>query len=614
MIRTRMNYTETLNRLRRYFLIFLALLPAVAGVCQTDTIDSINWDRQRIGEELLLSRQQQKLDSLMKVKLEMEIAQLSDNSKQRNDLEERLKEVAANDSLRNLKQRERVLQLRKTAVGYPVRLFDDTLFLVYIRLGSFSPKERADVITDRIHKMYENDFYNEDSLQVVPGENSHDIVYNGEQSIMSVTEIDALFHEKDTRELATEYLNIIRTAINKDKEANSLISWVKRIGLVVLIVLGIALLIYAINRLFYFFRRKIVKNKDRYFQGIRIRTFKLFDQQEHLRFILRIFNVLRLLVIVLALYMSLPLLFSIFPQTEVYTYTLLHWVISPAKSLLKSIFTYLPNLFTIIVIYLFAHYAIKGIKFIADEIRIGDLKIRGFYPDWAHPTFNIARFLIYALMLIIIFPYLPGSDSPAFQGVSVFLGILFSLGSSTAISNIVAGLVITDMRPFKVGDRVKIGEVTGDVLEKSLLVTRLRTIKNEEITVPNASVLSSYTTNFTMGAESMGLIIHSTVTIGYDVPWKKMHQTLIDAALKTKLIEKEPAPFVLQTSLEDFYVSYQINAYTRQPSSMAEIHSDLHQQIQDACAEAGIEIMSPHYRSMRDGNESTIPGSKKGKA
>jgi small-conductance mechanosensitive channel len=225
------------------------------------------------------------------------------------------------------------------------------------------------------------------------------------------------------------------------------------------------------------------------------------------------------------------------------------------------------------------------------------------------PTFNIVRVLLYAFMFIVIFPYLPGSESPVFQGVSVFLGILFSLGSSSAISNAVAGLVITYMRPFKIGDRIKIGDLTGDVVEKSLLVTRIRTIKNEAITIPNSTILSGHTINYTTSANDKGLIIYTGVTIGYDVPWKKVHEMLIAAANSTSgiLNEENKKPFVLQKSLDDFYVSYEINAYTTETNRLAVIYSELHQNIQEKFREASIEILSPHYKAERDGNASTVP-------
>jgi small-conductance mechanosensitive channel len=254
---------------------------------------------------------------------------------------------------------------------------------------------------------------------------------------------------------------------------------------------------------------------------------------------------------------------------------------------------------------------VKILRFFVIEIQKGKIQINGFYSDWAQPTFNIIRVLLYAFMLVIIFPYLPGSDSPIFKGVTVFVGVLFSIGSSNAIANMVAGLVITYMRPFKTGDFIKIGEVSGEVIEKTALVIRLRTTKMEDVTIPNATVLSSSSINFSSNTDknTSGLVIHSTVTIGYDCPWREVHKALLEAASRTELIEKDPIPFVLQTSLDDFYVSYQINAFTKSPKKQPIIYSSLHQNIQDCFNEAGIEIMSPHYKALRDGNHTTIPES-----
>jgi small-conductance mechanosensitive channel len=300
-------------------------------------------------------------------------------------------------------------------------------------------------------------------------------------------------------------------------------------------------------------------------------------------------------------------LFGIFPWTEHFADTLFGYILNPVKNILFSFWNYLPNLITIIVIIVVFRYILKGINFLKDEIARGNLKIDGFYPDWAAPTYQIIRILVIAFMFVVIFPYLPGSESPIFKGVSVFLGFLFTFGSAGSLSNIIAGLVLTYMRLFTIGDRVKIGEVTGDVIEKSSLVTRVRTIKNEIISIPNSTVMNSHTINYSSDAPAKGLIIHTTVTIGYDVPWKDMYAALIDAALRTDLVLKEPQPFVLQTSLEDFYVAYQINAYVREANKQAVIYSNLHQNIQDVCNERGIEILSPHYRAARDGNASTIP-------
>ena len=163
------------------------------------------------------------------------------------------------------------------------------------------------------------------------------------------------------------------------------------------------------------------------------------------------------------------------------------------------------------------------------------------------------------------------------------------------------------MRLFQIGDRVRIGDTVADVVEKNVLVTRIRTIKNELISIPNSTVMNSHTINYSVDAPEKGLILHTTLTIGYDVPWRDVHQTLLEAAKKTNFILEEPVPFVLQTSLDDFYISYQLNGYTKHPNQQASIYSELHQNIQDCCSQAGIEILSPHYRALRDGNELTNP-------
>lgn len=249
----------------------------------------------------------------------------------------------------------------------------------------------------------------------------------------------------------------------------------------------------------------------------------------------------------------------------------------------------------------------KFVKIIFNEIETGSIAFNGFYKEWAQPTFKLLRVVAYGIALVMIFPYLPGSSSPAFQGLSVFLGVLVSFSSGSAIANTISGIVMTYMRPFKIGDRVRIADTVGDVVEKTFLVTRIKTIKNVDITVPNAMVLGSHIINYSSSAQEEGLILNTTVTIGYDVPWKQVHELLKMAAAKTQLIDLDKSPFILQTSLDDFYVSYELNAFTKHANKMALIYSELHQNIQDSFNEAKVEIMSPHYGALRDGNETTVP-------
>ncbi|MCK4725330.1 MAG: mechanosensitive ion channel, partial [Anaerolineales bacterium] len=216
-------------------------------------------------------------------------------------------------------------------------------------------------------------------------------------------------------------------------------------------------------------------------------------------------------------------------------------------------------------------------------------------------------FLTVALALVAAYPYIPGSDSPAFRYISLFIGFLLSLGSTSLVANIIAGIVLTYTRGLKVGDRVQIGETVGDVVDRTLLATRIRTIKHVVITIPNGIVLNSHIVNFSSTAQDRGLILNTKVTIGYNVPWRQVHMLLIEAALATDHILENPSPFVFQTSLNDVHITYEVNAYTREPELMATTYSELHQSIQDYFNTAGVEILSPTYSAWRDGNPSTIP-------
>lgn len=553
-----------------------------------------------------------KADSLRRVALQAEIQALtgSQQARHRDALMAKLKAMVTQDSLHQIKRRHQLQAMKASSHGAPVAPFGDTLFMVYTRVGSFGPEDRVKAISEKIVQLYEDFKFQPDSLQVSISEMSPEIVFH-DQLIMSINELEAMWYEEKPVTLAIRYRDIIRQAIRSEREEHSLTSLLTRVASILLILLGIYVMIRLINKLFKRILVRLARLKGNAIRGIRIKGYQLLDSARELKVIVFLVNILRLFIIALTLYIALPLLFSVFPWTRSIADKLIDWILSPVQAVLWGLIHYLPNLFAIAVILAVTHYVIKFLGFIAGEIESQVLNIQGFYPDWAKPTFNIVRFLLWVFSFIVIFPYLPGSDSPVFRGVSVFLGVIFSLGSSSAISNAVAGLVITYMRPFKVGDRVKIGDVSGDVVEKSMLVTRIRTIKNEEITIPNSTILTGHTINYTTSAQERGLILHSTVTIGYDAPWKQVHELLIAAALKTTgiFVDENHRPFVFQTSLDDFYVAYQINLHTQDSQQMTAIYSSLHQNIQDAFNEAGVEIMSPHYRSARDGNRTTVPAS-----
>jgi len=586
---------------------------SIASYGQTSSLDQKNDSINKVAlqeynQKLVEVEQQRIEDSIKKAELESQLSKLkTTDNLQKEELLQQLKSIEENEKRSIENKKAHIDSLRNSAKGYPVfGAMNDTLFLVYSKIGALTPKERAINISRKIEKLYEDDFLKTDSILVLKSENTYDIVY-GEIIIMSISESDAIWHDKSMHELAQSFKETIKNSIVEAKNANSWSKILVRIGLV-LLVIGIAWgLIWLIGKGYSRFLLFINSKKDKWLKALFYKDYTFLTAEQEMQVILFLVKIFRWFVYAILLYITLPIIFSIFPFSRDWAEAVLNLIWSPFKGVLYAIWKYLPNLFSILVIYFVMKYVIRFVRYVFQEIEAKKLKISGFHADWAMPTYSIVKFLLYAFMFVLIFPYLPGSDSNIFKGVSVFIGVLFSLGSSSAIANMVAGLVITYMRPFKIGDRIKIGDVTGDVVEKTFLVTRVMTIKNEVITIPNSSVLNGNTINYSVEAMEKGLIIHTTVTIGYDVPWRNMHKALIESALRTDLILDEPKPFVLQTSLDDFYVSYQINAYIRETGKQAFIYSNLHQNIQDVCNEMGIEILSPHYRAARDGNMTTIP-------
>ena len=492
--------------------------------------------------------------------------------------------------------------------GFPViGKAKEELFSIYQKSGDLSAAERASIISERIQRIDANTF-SKDSLQILKDQERLELIY-GSQILLNITNLDTIGSKKSKQKLANFYVEVISANLDIAESKYIPKNVFLKIGFVALILLGLWLALKLIAFLNKRSIRFIESKKDKWLKSLTYNNYTFITPEQELNVILFILKILKWFLILLVVYIFFPLIFSVFEFTQGWSNYLFDLIFSSFGQIFTGIWHYFPNIIKIAAIIIVMRYFVKAVRYIFAEIEDEKLQISGFHPDWAMPTFTIVRFLLYAFMFVLIFPLLPGSDSTIFKGVSVFLGVLLSLGSSSAIANMVAGLVITYMRPFKIGDRINIGNTTGNVIEKTLLVTRLKTIKNEEITIPNSAVLSGNTVNYSTFTKEKGegLIINTTVTLGYDIPYKTVYAALIEAALRTNLIEKQPKPFVLQTSLDDFYVSYQLNAYTKHANKQALIYSDLHQNIQDCCNEMDIEILSPHYRAQRDGNMTTIP-------
>jgi small-conductance mechanosensitive channel len=285
------------------------------------------------------------------------------------------------------------------------------------------------------------------------------------------------------------------------------------------------------------------------------------------------------------------------------------WI--PFRNMLTAVWEYLPNLLTIVLIVAVARLLLWTVRQVFKAVQAGTLSIPGFDREWANPTYRVARVLAVGLTLAIMFPLLPAYDSDAFKGLSIFGGFLLAFGSSGAVGNLVSGVFLTYTRACKPGDRVQIGDTLGDVQEQTFLALRIRTDRNQIVTIPSSVVLNSSVTNYTRRGLEAQTLLHTGVTIGYDAPWRTVHELLIKAALNTPDVLSFPEPFVWQRALNDFYVSYELNVSTTRPERMYWILDELHRHIQDAFFAAGVEIASPHYYALRDGSGLAMPAAQR---
>ena len=369
-----------------------------------------------------------------------------------------------------------------------------------------------------------------------------------------------------------------------------------RLGIAAVFAVLQIILIWIVVIFFHWLQKKAVSFLDKYSPALTLKKVRILEAAQIPGGIFFFIKIAKWLVIAIQLFITIPLVLSLFEPTAHLAHALLGYILTPINKVFTGIIHYIPNMITIIVFIVVSKYLIRSLKFFANRIEKEKLIIPGFYPDWAHPTFNILRFLIYAFTIAVVYPYLPGADSRIFQGVSVFVGIVISFGSGSAIGNLVAGLVLTYMRPFKLGDRIQIQNVTGFVVEKSPFIIRLRTHKNEYVTFPNSMVLTSSIINYHTSTTEQGLILNAEVSFCYALAWQTVHEILINAALKTNYILEDPKPFVLQTALEDFYARYQINAYTKTVDLVPSIYSELFENIQNGFKEAGLDMTAAHFR------------------
>ncbi|MDR4493982.1 MAG: mechanosensitive ion channel family protein [Nitrospirales bacterium] len=481
----------------------------------------------------------------------------------------------------------------------PVLLDGEILFHV-VGISAYPAELRAHQIAERIESFAADVHRSTQSLRLVEEKHST-VVFADNQSLVAVYEVDSRLEGGVERQVvAKAYLSRIKQAVEvyreQRKPSTLLMHTLYALAATGLLAFGW----WGLRWMFNSFDAAIERRYKAQIKDVTIQRIRIVRSHQLWSGFRGVFQVARVLLILLLLYVYFNFVLRLFPWTASIGKQLFTVILDPLRVMGKGFIASIPSLFFLIILVLAIRFTLKFGKLLFVNLAEGRVSFKGFDREWAWPTYRIFRTLLIVFGLVTAYPHIPGSGSDAFKGISIFLGLLISLGSTSLIGNILAGYTLVYRRAFRVGDRIKINEQVGDVMERRLLVTHLRSLKNEEVIVPNSEILNSSVINYSSLAKEKGLILHRTIGIGYETPWRQVEAMLVEAADRTPGVLKEPRPFVLQLSLGDFCVTYELNVYSDQPHEMMAQYTLLSQNILDVFNEHGVQIMTPAYEGDPD--------------
>jgi small-conductance mechanosensitive channel len=475
----------------------------------------------------------------------------------------------------------------------PVVIDGRTLFRVR-GTSSFPAERRAAGIAGRIKLVAADRSVPLDAVRTV----EMDIgtaIFGGRERVMVVFDADARLESLDRKTLAELLVRTMREAVASYRQARTreaLLGSTARAAVATVLLAALVALVIWVSR---WAERLLEATYRQRVQSVGIQSFQLVRAEQIWVALHRAVVVARALIVLGLGFVYLQYVLGVFPWTRGFSSQLLGLVLEPLTTMGWGVVNAVPNLFFLVILFFITRYLLKVIHMFFAAVGRGEVALSGFEHEWAEPTYKLLRVAVVALTLVVAYPYIPGSGSEAFKGISIFIGIVFSLGSSSTIANMIAGYTMTYRRAFRLGDRVKIGDTVGDVTEMRLQVTHVKTVTNEEVVIPNSSILNNEVVNYSSLARRLGLILHTRVGIGYETPWRQVEAMLLVAAERTPGLLREPPPFMRQLALGDFAVTYEINGYCDDAQAMNQIYTDLHRNILDVFNEHGVQIMTPAY-------------------
>lgn len=477
----------------------------------------------------------------------------------------------------------------------PVILDGNTLFLLR-GASAFPAERRAAEVAARIAALAANPAFDPSTLKISASPDVT-LITAGKERVIAVFDADAVLESVDRGILAQVYRQRILEAIAAYRQDRTPDALIRHVLYIAAASIAFAVFIWLARRAKGRLDAILERRLRARIEGLASQSYQIVRAKHLWGFLQGASRFMWIALAALGGLFYLEFVLINLPWTRLIGSRLFDLLIDPLRVMGIGLAKAIPDLIFLAVLAVVTRFVIKALRIFFTGVADGAIRLEHFEADWSWPTYRLLRLFIIAFAIVVAFPYIPGSSSDAFKGVSLFLGVVFSLGSSSVIANIIAGYTMTYRRAYKLGDRIQIGEHMGDVTEVRQLVTHIRTPKNEEIVVPNSLILNSSVVNYSTLARQGQLVLHTTVGIGYETPWRQVEAMLLEAASRTPGVQTEPPPFVLQQALGDFCVNYEINVYCDDAQAMNRLYTALHQNILDVFNEYGVQIMTPNYES-----------------
>jgi small-conductance mechanosensitive channel len=469
-----------------------------------------------------------------------------------------------------------------------VRFFNRDIVTLRAPYFGFFPADRAAQSANRIHDAVARG--GPGTVKMVPTKEGLTVSIDGVY-VFRILEGDLDAEDGETFDQARKIVGgRLEAALAASREAMRGRELVRAFGLSMVATLGLCLVIWLLGRGRAWLRRRLTARLTRH---LRLTE---HDWTMLVRAVRTIGHFVFLAVAAVLAEEWLRFVFGLFPYTRPWSERLTGYVATSAAQIGASVVDAVPGLLMVAIIAGLAHLSSKILGAVALGVEAGRYRLPGIDVDTVYLARRLAVVIVWLFALAMAYPYLPGSSSDAFKGVSVLVGLMLSLGASGLVGQAAGGFILTFGHVLRPGDWMRVGDVEGAVTSVGMFSTRLRTPMDEDVNVPNSVLLSSVSRNFSRPAAAESSILETSVTIGYNTPWRQVHAMLLDAAARTLELEREPPPHVLQTSLSDFYVQYSLRARLRDQRRRPAVLSMLNANVQDVFNEYGVQIMSPHYR------------------